>query len=162
MRMILAVAGAGMLAACGGPADGTYQTEEGTVEVDSDASGGRSEIRFTGKHGEEAVITSGTNVAVDLPAGFGIYPGAQVVSNTSMSSAEGDAAMVVMTSADKPAELVAHYRQQAEAAGVTIEMEMNQNGTLLIGGELPAGGGFSFTAMAAGDSTQGTLLIGIE
>ncbi len=162
MRVIFAMTAAGMLAACGGPADGTYETEDGTVEVDGGMSGENPEVRFTSKDGEETVVHTGGNVVVDLPDGFAIYPGAQVVSNTSMTSAEGAGAMVVMTSDADPEAMVAHYRKQAEAAGVNIEMEMNSNGTLMIAGELPEGGAFSFTAMPAEDGSQGTLLIGTE
>ncbi|QZH75199.1 MAG: hypothetical protein JY451_00760 [Erythrobacter sp.] len=154
------LAAALLLAGCGGSDSGTIETEDGTVEYDADQSGDEAQIRFTDKDGNETVINSGTDVAASLPDGFTVYPGAQVASSSVMSGADGQGSMTVMTSSDSPEEMVAHYRQQAEAAGFVIEMEMTTNDTMMIGGEGPDGQAFSFNASRSGEESSGMLMVG--
>lgn len=162
MRNITAVSVAAiLLAACGGPDEGSYETEGGTtVDYDIDNSGGDPEIRSSGENGEGLVINSGSDVEVDLPDGFSIYPDAEVVSTTTMNQPDGQGSLVIMLSDSSPQQMVTFYRRQAEAAGIEIGMEMNSNGNLMIAGESDEGGTFSFNASSSGEGTTGQLVVG--
>ena len=162
MRVFLAFASIGLLAGCGNPADGTYETEDGTVTLETDTSGGETEMRMTDEDGNEAVYTTGANADIDLPAGFTIYPGADVTSTTALTGNDGQGAMVMMSSEASPADMMAHYRKQAEAAGIEIQMEMKSGETSVIAGESPDGVSFTFNATPNGAVTNGTLMIGKE
>ena len=59
-----------------------------------------------------------------------------------------------------PEVMLAHYRQQAAAAGIPISLEVSANGQHQIGGESPNGLNFSLTASGAGIGTSATLAIG--
>lgn len=149
-----------LLAACGGSDSGTVETEDGTAEYNIDTDGDGAEIRFTDNEGNETVVNSGSDVEADLPAGFSVYPGAQIVSNTVMSGADGEGVMMIMTSSASAEEMVAHFRQQAEAAGIQIQMEMNTADSRMIGGEGPDNLFMSFNASESGGETSGMLTIG--
>ena len=148
------------LAACGGPDEGTVETTDGTAEYSVDETGGDTQIRFTDNEGNETVLNTGTEVEASLPDGFSVYPGASVVSNTTMSGGNGNGALVSIQSDDKPAEVIAYYRQQAEAAGIDIQMEMQNGQATMIGGESEDGLFFSFNASPEAGGTAGVLMVG--
>lgn len=153
------------LAACGGERSGTIETEDGeTVEYSVDSGDGEMTATFQTGDGEGS-IRSGSDVAVDLPDGFSVYPGAKVVTNTVMNTPDGKGAMVVMESDASPEEMVAFYKTAAEKAGFKIGMEMTTDSNVMIAGESAANGdnptsGFSFSAGREGDKTSGQLMIG--
>lgn len=161
MRGFLILTGAIALTACGGPDEsGTFETEDGTAEYQVDTDSGEAEMRFTDNEGNETVMTSGADVAADLPDGFTIYPGAEVVSNTVISGDQGDGSLVIMTSSDSIDDMISHYRGQAEAAGIDIAMELATDSNSMIGGEGPDGAMFSFNAGASDGETTGMLTVG--
>jgi len=160
MRIVTVFAGALALAACGDSDTTTIETEDGTIEFDTDGGDGDFEARFTDDDGNEAVVTSGSDLDADLPAGFTIYPGAEVVSNTVISGDDGAGNLVIMTSSDSVEDLVMHYRGEAEAAGIDIAMEMTTNANRIIGGEGPDGEMFSFNASTSDGLTTGMLTVG--
>lgn len=159
MRIALGLAAIGLLAACGSERSGDFETEEGEGTYTVDSSTGDAEIRFSGKDGEEAVVNVGRGGDEDLPAGFSVYPGAEVMSNSTMSQAGGTGAMVIMQSSDSPDEMVDHYRAQAEAVGISIELEATTSGSKMIGGQSAGGANFSFTATPGADGTTGNLIV---
>lgn len=161
MRNFLIIGAAGLLAACGSDS-GTIETEDGTTEYSVDSGNGEAEIRMTDNDGNETVVSSGSDVEVDLPDGYSIYPGATIVSNTVMSGADGNGMMVIMTSSDSPDEMVEFYREQAEAAGIEIQMEMTTADARVIGGEGPGGAAFSFNVSQSGEETNGMLMVSRE
>jgi hypothetical protein len=95
-----------------------------------------------------------------LPGGFTEFPGAQEVSRTSIDQNGGSYILLAQQADSAPAAMVAFYRDQAEAAGIPISLEVSENGMHQIGGETPAGLNFSFTASPAGDGASSTLAIG--
>ena len=160
MRKLVSVSAAAlMLASCGSGHDGTVQTGEGDVGYDIEQSGDGSEVTVTAEDGSEVVSAVGTGEA-ELPDGFSIYPGATVISSTTVTQADGGGALILMQSDATPAEMVSFYRQQAEAAGIEIQMNADVNGSSMLGGEGAGGMTFSFSASPNGDGTSGQLIVG--
>lgn len=162
MRKFLAIPCTLALAACGGSDTTTIETEDGRAEYSVDGAEGDAEIRFTDNDGNETVVTAGTDADAQFPDGFTVYPGATVASNTVISGGEGEGMMIGITSSASPEELAAHYRAEAEAAGFEIQMEMNSGETVVIGGEGPSNGFFSFNASPEGGGTSAMLMVGRE
>ncbi len=160
MRKLLAITATLALAACGGSDTTTIESEDGTAEYSVGDNDGDAEIRFTDKEGNETVVATGSNVDAELPNGFSIYPGATIASNTVMSGGQGEGTMIGLKSTASPDELAAHYRGEAEAAGFEIQMEMKSGDTVMIGGEGPDNGFFSFNASPEGDGASAMLIIG--
>ena len=162
MRTIITLSAAAiMLGACGGPDEGTIETENGeTVAYKVEGDGGDTSIRISGEDGEEVVINSDTGTTVDLPDGFSLYPGSTVVSSTTMNQTDGQGALIVMQSDASAQDMVEFYRNQAESAGIRIQMEMTTNGSEMIGGESDDGGTFSFNASPSEGGTTGQLVVG--
>ena len=159
-RTILVAATSLLLAACGSERSGSYETEDGEkVDYSVDAGSGESSIDIKSDDGNMK-IRAGADVAVDLPDGFSVYPGAEVVTNTTIDRGDGQGAMVIFKTDDTPDEVLAYYRKQAEAAGVKIEMEMKTGqGTMLAGkgdGDLI----FSINANAQEDGTTAQMTVG--
>ena len=150
------------LAACGSEQTGTFddgQGGEGTYRVDEENGVTTSEI--TTEEGT-ARMESGSGVKAKLPEGFAIMPGANVVSASNISTGQGSGSMTMME-IEKPAEeVVAFYRKQAEAAGVKIQLEMNSDGTRMIGGEGKGDLTFSLTATESDGKTSAQLMIGTK
>lgn len=160
MRKVLtASAAAVLLASCGSGDEGTIQTGDGEVSYDVDQSGGETNVTITGEDGSTVTANSGSGEA-SLPDGFTIYPGATVVSSTVVNSNDGGGSMILIQSSASPEELVTFYRQQAEAAGIEIQMNATVNGNAMINGEGSGGRTFSFSASPNGDGTSGQLIVG--
>ncbi|MEM8724949.1 MAG: hypothetical protein AAGE86_05435 [Pseudomonadota bacterium] len=168
MRFVLTsitCASALALSACGSERSGTITNEDGeTVEysVDGDGDEGMT-TRITGPDGEEVIARTGGDVTAELPSGFKLYPGAKIVSNTSVTnSTEGTGSMIMFESDDSPQEIADFYRAQAEKAGITIQIDADMNGNKMIAGENEAEG-TSFmvnTSKEADSPTTAQLMIG--
>lgn len=148
---VLAAACGVLLTACGSGDEGTIETEDGEVAYDIDQSGESVDATFTGPDGEVAQIQSGPGADVALPDGFSVYPGADVVSSTTVNAGDGEGAMVLMSAPASADEVIAFYRQQAETAGITISGDMNANGNRVIGGESEDGLALSVSASPGAD-----------
>jgi len=161
MRIVLtSIACASVLAlsACGSERSGTITNEDGeTVNYSVDGDGSdETTMRITGPDGEEVVSRSGTGVDVDLPDGFTMYPGAKVVSNTTVSnSEEGSGSMIMFESDDSPKEITQFYRAQAEKADITIQIDADMNGNQMIAGENETSG-TSFMVTASREDSEVT------
>jgi hypothetical protein len=158
--ILMASGAALMLAACGSETSGEFETEDGkNAEYTIDKESGETSMTIKGEDGE-ATLRSGANVPVSLPAGFSLFPGSNVVSNTVVNQPDGQGTMIAFE-ADAPAgKVLSHYRDAAKAAGFDIQIEMNTNGTLMVGGERKDdGSSFSVTA-TDGSPTTGQLIIG--
>lgn len=161
MKKIALIAGVALLASCGGPGEGTIETEDGEVAYDIDEDGDGIDATFTGPDGEVARFESGSDAEVSLPSGFTVYPGATVVMNQTVTTNDGGGSILVMTASASAEEVIAFYRGQAAEAGIDIANELNTNGTRVIGGEAEDGTALSVSAMPAGDgTTQIQLTIG--
>ncbi len=161
MHKILGVTAATLLlVSCSNDSEGTIQTDDGDVEYSIDGDNGSSEFRAESDDGREVSINTGTDVPVELPAGYSIYPGASVVSNSVINVGNESGSIVFMTTQDSPEEVAAFYRQQAEAAGIVIANEMNSAGSRMLAGESADGKSFTVSVSANGDSTTAQLMVG--
>ncbi|MDY7097546.1 MAG: hypothetical protein SXU28_05355 [Pseudomonadota bacterium] len=160
---LAAVLGTGlMLSACSSETSGTFEGEDGeTGEYSIDEGTGEASATIETEAGT-ATMRSGSTVPVDLPAGFTLYPGAEVVTNTVVSQGEGQGALLTMTSSDSPEEVAAFYKQQAEKAGVEIQMELSVNDGKMIGGASPDGLTFSINASPSPEGTSAQLAVGTD
>lgn len=139
MKNLIALSSVLVLAGCGPSSSGTFETEdgeEGTYSVDY--SGGESTVNIRTDEGS-LNIRSGRNVDVDLPAGFDIYPGATVVSNTRVEHDDGSSSSVTITSSASPEKIVDYYRDKAASAGIEISTEIRNRDAVMIGGESDSG-----------------------
>lgn len=148
------------LAGCGSESSGTIDGENGERgEYTIDESTGETKATITTDEGT-ATLRSGADVEVDLPDGFTAYPGANVVSNTVVSQAQGSGAMLFFETDDSPAEVIAFYKRQAEAAGVKLQLDASINGGSMIGGESEDGITFSVNANPGEERTSAQLIVG--
>lgn len=150
------------LAACGGSAE--VETERVASEDESasyalDEKDGGTTLKVETDDGE-AVMRNGKDITVNLPKDFTIYEGAEVVSNTVFEQGESKGALIVLESEAAPEVMAAHYRAEAENAGIEIKMEMSVNDGKMIGGEGSDGSAFSFNANREEDTTVAQLMVG--
>ncbi|MFC3097423.1 putative periplasmic lipoprotein [Alteraurantiacibacter palmitatis] len=159
-KRALVLGGTLLLAACGSSNEGTVQTEDGEVAYDVDQSGEETNVTITAEDGSTVVANSGSGTA-DFPAGFSLYPGATVVSSMVINANDGAGSMITVHSSATPEDLAAHYRREAEAAGIAIGMNATVNGSVMLNGEGANGRTFSFSASPNGDGTSGQLIVGM-
>jgi hypothetical protein len=161
MALVIAGGAALSLAGCGSETSGEFTTEDGeNAEYTIDKDSGETSMTIEGKDGT-ATMRSGADVPVSLPAGFSLYPGSKVVTNTVVNQPDGQGTMVMFETDAAADKVIAHFREQAKAAGFDIQLEMNTNGTQMIGGESKDGSTLSVTASPGGESgTTGQLIIG--
>lgn len=160
--LILTSSAALTLAACGSETSGKFTTEDGeNAEYTIDEATGETSMTIKSEDGT-ATLRSGADVPVSLPDGISLFPGSKVVTNTVVKQPDGQTTMVMFETNAAADKIVAHYRQQAQAAGFDIQLEMNTNGTLMIGGERKRDGStLSVTATTNdGDATTGQIMIG--
>ncbi|MEP3421875.1 MAG: hypothetical protein ABJN35_09095 [Erythrobacter sp.] len=151
------------LTACGSENSGTFTTEDGeTGEYTIDQDSGAASMTIDTPDGEVS-MRSGAAVDVDLPDGFTIVDGAEVLSTTIIDQADSKGALVTFNTDRTPDQVVEHFRAQAEAAGIDIQIETSINGGRMLGGESPSGTTFSITAYPAGENgdsrTNGQLVL---
>lgn len=160
LALVFAGTAALALTACGSETSGEFTTADGeNAEYTIDEDSGETSMTVEGPDGT-ATLRSGTDVPVKLPDGFSLFPGSKVVTNTVVSQPDGSGTMITFE-ADAPADkVVAHYRDQAKAAGFDIQLEMNTNGTTMIGGERKDDGSSLSVTATSGDMTTGQIIIG--
>lgn len=163
-RLAWAMAGMAALAltACGSETSGEFTTKDGeNAEYTIDKDSGETSMTIKGEDGT-ATLRSGADVPVTLPDGFTLFPGSNVVTNTVVNQPDGQGTMVTFEATAPADKVIAHYREQAKAAGFEIQLEMTTNGTVMIGGERKAdGSSLSVTATGAdAAATTGQIIIG--
>lgn len=164
VALFVAGTAAVVLAACGSETSGELTTADGeSAEYTVDEDSGETSMTVEGPDGT-TTLRSGAEVPVNLPDGFSLFSASKVVSNTVVKQADGQGTMVMFETDAAADKVIAHYREQAKAAGFDIQIEMNTNGTMMIGGERKGDGStFSVTASAGeGAGTFGQLIIGSQ
>jgi hypothetical protein len=137
MRIAFACAAASALAltACGSETSGEFTTEDGeTGEYVIDNDGESASMTVETPDGTVRMRT-GADTPTDLPAGFTLVSGANVLSNTIVDQGKTKGSLTNFQSDMAVDDILAHYRSEAENAGITIQIETNMNGVQLIGGE---------------------------
>jgi len=159
---ILAASAALALAACGSETSGEFATEDGrNAEYTIDKNTGETSMTVEGPDGT-ATLRSGAGVPVSLPDGFTLFPGSKVVTNTVVNQPGGQGTMITFEADAPAAAVVAHYRDAAKAAGFDIQLEMNTNGTRMVGGERKGDGSSLSVTATDGKQTTGQIIIGSE
>lgn len=160
LALVFAGTAALALVACGSETSGEFTTADGeNAEYTIDEDSGETSMTITGKDGD-ATLRAGANVPVSLPDGFSLFPGTKVISNAVVSQPDGQGAMVQFEAAAPADKVVAHYKEQAKAAGFAIELEMNTNGTMMIAGQRKSDGSSLSVTATPGDMTSGQIIIG--
>lgn len=157
MRKAFILAGAaGLLTACGGET-ATYESEDGSMTVETDDDG-RTEGTITTDDGSQIEFTANEGEAT-FPAGFSAYPGAEIGNSATMSQAGGSGAMIEMSSDDSADQIVAHYRGEAEAAGFTIDNEIRSGDMTMVQGSRNGEDVFSLMVSPSGGSNEIILTV---
>jgi len=160
---IAAISGAALLlAACGGQDEsGEFVTEDGqTGEYTIDRETGEARMSVETDEGT-ATLRSGKDVPIDLPGGFSLYPGSRVTSNSVIEQGERTGSMILFESDDAPEDVIAHFRKQAKAAGVDLQMDATMGESLMLAGENEAESlALQVSATGADGTTSGQLFIG--
>lgn len=151
-----------LLAACGSEKSGTIEAEGGDVDYAASQSGSDTSVSVEGPDGQEVRMTSGADAEVSLMPGFTIYPGAKVLSNTTITQEDGQGILVSLASTASVDAMISHYRKEAEAAGVKIAMETKSGEGKMIGGESEKGLAFSFVASPVKGGSTGQLMLGMD
>ncbi len=162
LALVLTGVTALILAACGSETSGEFTTENGeNAEYTINKETGETSMTVEGPDGP-ATLRSGADVPVNLPAGFSLFPGSKVVTNTVVSQPDGTGTMVMFETDVAADKVIAHFRDEAADAGFEIQIDANMNGNLMIGGERKADGStLSVTATDGGkDGTTGQIIIG--
>lgn len=160
--LVLATSAALALAACGSETKGEFTTEDGeNAEYTIDKDSGETSMTIKSEDGT-ATLRSGSEVPVNLPSGFSLFPGSKVVTNTVVKQPDGQGTMVMFEADAQPDAVIAHYREQAKAAGFAIELEMNTNGTTMIVGKREADGSSLSVTATSGEPTTGQIIIGSQ
>ncbi|UYV15303.1 hypothetical protein [Porphyrobacter sp. ULC335] len=151
------------LAACGSESSGSFTTSDGKdAEYRIDAETGETSMTIDGENGTTS-LRSGEGVPLSLPEGFSLFPGSKVLTNTVVTEAGGGGAMVTYETDAAADTVIAHYRDQAKAAGFDIAAELTTNGTITVIGERKSdGSGLSVTATKGDGVTTGQITIGIK
>ena len=126
----------------------------GSYTVDPET--GETRARVNNEDGT-TTLCAGKRVVPQLPPGFTIDPDAEIRNTVQVGRGEGIGVIVSLASDDPPADLVAFYRRQAEAAGVAIELELAAGAMATIAGTAADGTRFSFQASDGTGETTAQL-----
>lgn len=132
MRNIVTLCSALALAACGSGADDADNADSATITINTQQG--------------QSTIQTGPNADVTLPAGFTVYPGANVISNVTADFGEGAQTTLTLQTSASLATVAAFYKKQASAAGVNLATDMTTPESVMLGGETPAGTVFGLIA----------------
>lgn len=123
--------------------------------LDNPPADGRAGFRPAGDR------DSGVKIGADnqkYPEGFTPYPGSRPASGYSASVGEGESAASFAVEA-RPADVIAHFRRQAEAQGMKIRGEVKGGSTTIFFADRPGGSGDSvkFVIMQSGNRVMGSV-----
>lgn len=161
-KFVLAGAALMLLAGCGSETSGEFTAPDGEkAEYTIDQNSGETSMTIKSGDGT-ATMRSGVDVPVSLPAGFSLFAGSKVVTSTVVDQPDGKGTMVSFEAAAPAEKVIAHYRDQAKAAGFEIQLEMTTNGTTMIGGERKGDGSSLSVTATTGEPTTGQIIIGTK
>jgi hypothetical protein len=160
MRWRIGVLAGLALTGCSGPEPAGETAAEPATSAEHIIDLATGETRMAIPH-EDGVATlrSGPNVPLTLPDGLSLFPGSRVLDNSLVTRPRGKGTLVTFEADAPAAAVIAHYRDQAQAAGFVIALDVEAGGTLMVGGARdPDGATLSVTA-TTGKPTAGQLVI---
>lgn len=111
----------------------------------SEQTSGETRHTITPRGESQVVSRSGPRVPVTLPAGFTLYPGAQVIANTIVERDGNERILVVFETTGQIADVMAFYRRQVAEAGGTFKLDVGGETRASLGGTLAQGGSFAIS-----------------
>ncbi len=148
------------LSACSSERSGEFTNDEGeTGSYSVDPDSGETNMTITSDEGT-TTLRSGSDVPVNLPLGFSVYPGAIVTNNAVVDHNGGEGSMVIFETSGSPDEVIAFYREQAETAGIEIKVDLTINDGGMLGGEGSDGEVFTINVSANEEGSNGQLMVG--
>lgn len=141
------------LAACGGEAT------DPTAPQGSSAAAGSSTTTIETPQGETITQQTGKDVIADLPTGFTIFPGANVLANTVTTFGNGRQTTIMMDSGALPAEIAAHYKDEAEEAGMEITIDLGFEGSNSIAADRTSDGLKLTVSASRKEGDEGTTVM---
>ncbi|GMN04018.1 hypothetical protein [Erythrobacter sp. MTPC3] len=162
IRAAVAVGGCFILSACDAERAGDEADQaEQTLRYSIDPETGETAASIETESGT-ATVRSGADVPVELPAGFALFPGAEIMSNTRFDEDGGNRIVLLTFASDAaPLEIAAFYREAAEAAGFAIMIDTALNDGALMTGENEQGAVFTLSTSRRDDRTIGQLTTGL-
>jgi hypothetical protein len=162
MRKYFAVAMIGAavtLSGCGKSNTKTYTDDKGNnVSV---SNGGDGHVTITGANGEKVEFGAGANAK--MPSDIPLYPGAKVTASFTGQGKEGSGGMVTFTTTASPDDVIAFYKQKADALGLAQTMNMDMGGTKsYVAANDKTKRTMSITATKASDGTTGQVTWGTK
>lgn len=156
------------LAACGSKsetevASGSYTDPEtgktADYKVTTDGADG-NQVSFKTEDGEMSFGGGAGNAR--LPAGFTAYPGATMMGGFSASGKDGQGGMASFEVDAQAADVIAHFRKQAEAVGMKVTTEVKSGETMMFGAEKAGDSktGIQVTATQTGGKVTGSITYG--
>jgi hypothetical protein len=106
-----------------------------------------------------AAVINGDPAGIRTLAYAPLYPGSTVTKSAVGDSGVGAGGDVTFTTPDPPARVIAFYKDQAKAAGVTVTMDQNLGPALMMsaGDSGDGKGAFQVLASQQGGQTEGQL-----
>lgn len=158
-----------LLSACGSKsetevASGTYTDPETGETADykltTSDDGETSEVTIKTEDGEMQFGGGAANAK--LPTGFTAYPGSKLTGGFAASGTDGTGGMASFEVKANAADVIAHFRKQAEAAGMRVTSEIKSGDTAIIGAEMPGNSktGVQITATQQGAQVVGAITYG--
>ena len=163
MRIAGSIAALFLLAACGASEDEPPRDDpqpKGHYVVDPETGAKRASI--TNEDGT-TILRAGDGSegeVAELPTGFTVYPDAEIRSTVEVGRGERRSVTMTLASDAPPADMIAFYRAEAEAAGVAVDVELATDTLSMVGGRAEDGTHFTFQAAREEDETVGQLTVG--
>lgn len=160
------LAGALLLAACGGGETTVARTDAGEVRRSADGETMTFEASDGGKAtmatGGAAMDAAASEIAATLPAFAPLYPGAKVISTISGSDGSGGSGKVItLETSDTMAEILAFYDARIADTGAVSQMKMDQaESAMRAVGDQEGRSGTMIMVSDAGDARTITLTVG--
>ena len=122
-----------------------------------DPETGEISATHTGEGGAVTRMRAGADVPVQLPDGFTLYPGAEVIDNTRVEQADSELVVLRFVSAATQSQLIDFYREQAGAAGVTLDIDVGRGDARTVAGRGADGRTVSLVVTRGSELTRAQL-----
>ena len=143
-----------VLAACSDSVPTEQAQAVPTSSYSHDPANGEIVARIAPKGEPAATLRSGPRVPIVLPAGYTLYPGATVVSNTVAERGGKRRLLLTFETPDPIASVIGFYRRQARLSGTAIVVDLVGSERASLGGSHPSGGDVAIAVRRTGAKTR--------